>query len=79
MSPCRPSGGGYPGRGQHHRAGDVPAPPAGLAVHPLLRLQALPQEEQEEEEEDQGAEDGPQPARLVLLVAASLPSPGWPG
>lgn len=35
---CCPSGGGYPGGGQHHRAGDLAAPPAGLALHPVLRL-----------------------------------------
>lgn len=62
---CRPSGGGYPGGGQHHCAGDVSAPPAGLALHPVLRLQALQWEEEEEEEEE-----GPQPARLLHVIAA---------
>lgn len=35
---CCPSGGGYPGGGQHHRAGDLAPPTAGLALHPVLRL-----------------------------------------
>lgn len=60
------AGGGYPGGGQHHRAGDVSAPPAGLPLHPVLRLQALQQEEEEKEEE------GPQPARLLYIIAAPL-------
>lgn len=63
---CR-SGGGHPGGGQHHRAGDLPAPPAGLALHPVLRLQALQWEKEDEEEEEK---EGPQPARLLHIIAA---------
>lgn len=62
------AGGGNPGGGQHHRAGDLPAPPAGLALHSVLRLQALQREEEEKEEE------GSQPARLLYIIAVSLSS-----
>lgn len=63
---CCPSGGGYPGGGQHHRAGDLSAPPAGLTLHPVLHLQALQREKEEEKDE----EEGPQPARLLHIIAA---------
>ncbi len=49
---CCPSGGGHPGGGQHHHAGDLSASPAGLALHLVLRLQALQRAEEEEEEEE---------------------------
>lgn len=62
------AGGGHPGGGQHHCAGDVSAPLAGLALHPVLCLQALQREEEEKEEEE-----GPQPARPLHIIAAPLP------
>lgn len=58
-----PSGGGDPGGGQYYHVGDISAPPSGLALHPLLRLQTLQREEEEEEEE------GPRPARLLHILA----------
>lgn len=67
---CGP-GGGHPGGGQHHRPGDVSAPPAGVALHPVLHVQTLQQEAEEEEEEER-----PQPPRaplLLILIAASAP------
>lgn len=67
---CCPSGGGYPGWGEHHRAGDLSPPPAGLTLHTLLRLQALQRKEEEEEEE------GPQSVRLhVIAVSRSSAKP----
>lgn len=62
---CSP-GGGYPGGGQPDRVGDVPAPPSGLTLHPVLHLQAL-QWEKEVQEEDEGKE-GPQPARFLHII-----------
>lgn len=38
---CRAAGGGYPGRGQSPGPVDFAAAPAGLALHPVLCLQAL--------------------------------------
>lgn len=64
MSYC-PSGGGHPGGGQHHHAGDLSAPPSGLALHPVLRLQALQRAEKKEEEEEEG------PQQLLCIIAAS--------
>lgn len=60
------SGGGYPGGGQYRGAGDFSAPPLGLPLHTVLHLQTLrgPKEEEEEEEE------GPEPARLLHVLAA---------
>ena len=66
MLSCYPSGGGYPGGGQHHCAGDISTPPSCFPLHPVLRLQALQREEEEEEEEEGGA----QPARLLHIIAA---------
>lgn len=57
------AGGGHPGGRQRHRAGDIPAAPAGVTLHPLLRLQALPGRQEEEEEE----EEGPGPAGRCTL------------
>lgn len=48
-----PLGGGYPGRGQHHRAGHISTALAGLTLHPVLRLQAVQRYEEEEEEEEE--------------------------
>lgn len=59
------AGGGHPGGGQHHHAGDLSAPPSGLALHPVLRLQALQRAEKEEEEEEEG------PQQLFCIIAAS--------
>lgn len=60
------AGGGDPGGDQPRRAGDISSPPAGLALHPVLRLQALQRKEKEEEDE----EEGPQPTRLLHVIAA---------
>lgn len=50
------SGGRYTGGRQHHRASDVTTAAAGLSLHPVLRVQTLPgQEDQEKEEERQEA------------------------
>lgn len=60
------SGCGHPGGGEHHRAGDVPPPGAGLALHPVLHVQTLQGEEEKEEEE----EEGPEPAGPLGIIAA---------
>lgn len=44
-------GGGGSGGCEHHRGGDVSSAALGLSVHPVLRVQALAQEEREEKEE----------------------------
>lgn len=67
------SGGGHPRGRQHHRGGDISAPAAGVALHPVLRLQALQREKEEEEEEEER-----QPAGLFHVIAgAALFSPAW--
>lgn len=68
---CFGAGGGHPGGGQHHRAGDVSAPPAGLALHPMLHMQAL--QRQEEEEEEAAKEEGLQSTRPLCIVADPAP------
>lgn len=60
------TGGGHPDGGQHHCPGDVSAPPAGLALHPVLHVQALQQEKEEEEER-------PQHSRPLINIAVSAP------
>lgn len=62
------AGGGDPGGSQYHCAGDVTSPPAGLALHPVLCLQALQRGQEEEEEEQE--EEGPQPVRHLHIIAA---------
>lgn len=61
------AGGGDPGGSQYHCAGDVTSPPAGLALHPVLCLQALQRGQEEEEEQEQ---EGPQPVRHLHIIAA---------
>lgn len=68
---CFDAGGGHPGGGQHHRAGDISAPPAGLALHPVLHVQALLQQE---EEEEAAKEEGLQSARPLHILAAATRS-----
>lgn len=64
---CVLSGGGHPGGGQHHRAGDVASPPAGLALHPVLRVQAVQREEEQEKEKEK---ERPRPERPSHIIAA---------
>ncbi len=45
------SGGRYTGGRQHHRASDITTAAAGLSLHPVLRVQTLPGQEDQEEEE----------------------------
>lgn len=75
LSFIRLSGGGHPGGRQYRGAGDVSTAPPGLPLHPVLCLQTL---QGPEEEEEAAEEEGPEPVRLLhILAAPCVIRPEW--